>query len=278
MEYEKEYDLNVELIAKQEIELNNFNTAISEITKENTEVFNRVLQSHIDDPSSTSIQRTVLQNIGILTKSLNVLIKNKNLITSIEDVKSLFSILAKCESYFELYGVEREPVGVALRKSYLQINNYLQKIRDGKKSIELSDPNNPNVIYLQGYRTYLAQNIKRVKEGLNVYRSPFRFGIDTRTERGQIQSLALQDSLKHLRSGLDFSKNRGNLYYAGFGNKSKADLNEEMLSSVAREMLFKNRKRLVNRIRRIEGETVELSEEELLVKDIIKRAKNNRGL
>ena len=234
-----------------------------------------MLQKHRDSPSNKNIKDTVLENIELLDKSLDTLIKNKNLVYSSEDIESLFNIMKACEEYFEQYGLER-PIGLQLRKAYLKVNSYLQSLREPLyvKTKELSDSNNVNQIYLCAYRKFLSENVQRVKKGLNPKTTVEEWNIDETCERGELQELALEDSLRHLRSGV--AQNRGDLRNF-YGDKSSGELMDEILTSTAKGMLDKGRKDLVKKIKILENiKEQEFSEEDLLVRSIIKNAEDRR--
>ena len=269
------HKLDVKKLIEEEIELSDFLHAKAEVTKENAKIFIRVLQKHMDVPSSKEIRDTVLENIQILNKAMDVLIGNKNLVYVAEDIKSLFSILQVMEDYFQKFGLKRE-VGKALRKSYLKVNDYLDSLRE-PLYVE-KDMNDPNIVYLDSYKKYLSTNIERVRKGLNPLDKPKQWNIDTNCDKGEIETLALSDSTRTLRSGVDMSERRGDLRFT-FGHMSRGELSDEIIGSVANQMLQKTRKKLVQKIMRLENiKQFELSTKtETLAHAIVERARKNRG-
>jgi len=271
--------LDIEWLIKEEMELSNFNEARNEVTSENAKVFIRMLEKHRDLPSSKNIRNTVLENIKLLNKSMDILNKNKNLIYSSEDIKSLFDILKSMEEYFNQYGLQR-PLGLQLRKAYLKVNSYLQSLRQPLYTEKKIDLNDPNQIYLSAYRRFLSENIQRTKQGLNPKNWKWQWGLNSKSEKGEIEILALSDSLKQLRSGLDYSKHRGDLRYY-FGIYSRCELSDKTIGSIAQGMLDKKRKGLIRKVQLLEGiqeKELSLSKDEQLAHSLIKRAKKNRGI
>jgi len=267
--------LDIKDLIREEIELDVFVNALSEVSGENAQIFNLMLDRCVEQPKNKSLKRTVLDNIKILNNSINILSKSKYMGVD-KDIQSLVRIMKSMEDYFSKHGLDTD-IGKQLRKAYLKINAYLKEIRNIEEyhSTKEKDSNDVNQIYLCAYRKFLSENISRVNKGLNPKTKPEQWNIDSTSERGELQLLALEDSLRHLKSGIDFSKHRGDLRYV-FGSKNRSQLNHELLCSVSNEILNKDRQKLIKEIKRKEGiETQELSEEQKLAKAIVAHAKRN---
>ena len=211
-------DLNTHLLISKQVELSGFNDALREVTGEQAKIFIRMLKKHMDSTEKKLILKTVEKNIQTLPKSMDVLVNSKNLISDYSDVQSLTSILKAIEEYFERFGLETD-LSQKLRKAYLKIHECLKKL---DSPTELSnDPNDANTIYLESYHKYLNENITRTNQGLTVKDKPSDWNIETNTPRGTLQTVALEDSLRHIKTGLDYSNSRGDLRYH-FGTKPRA--------------------------------------------------------
>jgi len=267
-------DLNTHLLISKQVELGEFNDALREVTGENAKIFVRMLQRHMEHTEDRAILKTVKENTQTLLKSLNVLVNSKQLISNYTDVESLTAILKAIEEYFNKHGLETDLASV-LRKAYLKIHEVLKKL-DTPTTELTDDPTDANTTYLQHYHKYLNENISRVNQGFSIKDKPSDWNIDSNSERGTLQTLALEDSLRHIKTGLDYSKSRGDLRYQ-FGTKPKAELHDEFLASVCNKMLDNKREELINKIKWLEGIQEEnLSEEDILVNQIVARAKRNK--
>ncbi|MCW4022952.1 MAG: hypothetical protein NWF02_07335 [Candidatus Bathyarchaeota archaeon] len=266
-------EIDTHVLTLKQIELSTFNDALREITGENSKIFNRMLQRHMNHTEDLSVLRTVEDNTKTLLNSLDVLINSKQLISDYSDAESITSLLKAIEEYFTKFGLETA-LATQLRKAYLKAHECLKKL---DKPTELSnDPNDANTIYLESYQKFLNENVSRVQQGLAVKDKKSDWNIDGSTPKGTIQCLALEDSLRHLKTGLDFSKSRGDLQNI-LGTKSRADITDEVIASVCKKIAQDKRKKLVNKIKSLEGiQEQNLSEDEQLAKQLIVRAKRNR--
>lgn len=266
--------INVAELIREQLEVREFEKAELEISGVNSEMFIRMLHAHMEKPDNEPIEEVVIENAQTLSKAIDSLLKSKYVVYEESSVQGLMDILTSIENYFTDFGLETR-IAKELRLPYLKILKYFKTIN---QPVKIKDMSCPNEIYLSSYRKYLSENVRRIEQGLNPKSKPSDWGIDATCDRGEIEQLALEDSMRNLRSGIDFSERRGDLRYV-YGTKTIGELNDELLTDIANSMVNKKRQKLVEQIEELEGITeYELSEEDLLVHDIIQRAKKNRGL
>lgn len=229
-----------------------FSYLLTELTDKNAKTFIHTLGKFVQSPKSKSFSKAVIENAVTLGECVHELLQYPYPPTE-EEMQDLYDIRDGCKIYFDKFGYSTEE-GKALRKAYLLLHDYVTEFAIPKDFEELNEDNkfSPNTSYKLAYKQFRDTNYNRVLQGLDVWDKLEDFGIVGNNELNDIRELALIDSLKEIKSGVDCSKGRGNLEYV-YGFKTRAQLNDEKLNSVAEEVLEEQHRKHVEAIKNLEG-------------------------
>jgi len=271
-----------ELIKEQILE-DQYQKAIYELSSYSVDVFNKVMEQLFRNPDNKHIKDTFEDNLQTAIKSILTLRKNKNKSPSVEVLLSCNTLLSSLGEYLDKFSYEGK-LSEQVRRTFLILHDYLEHLpertvkehSESKKYDSKQIPESPNAQYLMYYEEYFKENFHRAKVGLKILDKVEDWAIDVNCPLGEIQSLALEDSLKHLRSGIDQRTSRGNLEFY-FGNLSRSELSDrKMLSGVSKLLDDINSKR-AKQILFLEGlSETELSQDNWLNKRIVELIKKRR--
>jgi len=192
---------------EEEIELDKTLSALDELTGHNKEVFVKVLKMHMGKPNDVNVRDTLLDNLATAGTSVVVLLRGSNIVPSNQQLSDMIDLEGSLASYLDKFGYTGK-VSEKARKVYLLLHNYLKGLRERELS-ESTDQTDG--LYKKYYNYYLNENIRRVNGGLNPKDKLSDWSIETNSDLGKIKAIALEDSVKALRSGQDYSESRRDL-------------------------------------------------------------------
>lgn len=228
--------------------------SLKEVIGNSKDAFVHMLRQYMKNPDNSRLARVVKENSEIARNSFDYLLESGH-IPDQSIVEEMSEIRDVIEEYFNQFGYT-DPVAVQLRKTYVSVYDYLSKIKTLEEMTLSENDNetwNPNIVYKQFYYKFLYENLQRIKQGKSIKNHPKQFGFDTNDELGEVKSLALADSLKHIKTGQDYSNSRGDLNFV-FGLKAQGQLHDEkMLGGVSR-LQERLHDKHIEYVRQLEGE------------------------
>lgn len=298
--------MDLDKLVKEEIELDQYRTALNELTSTNKNVFLRTLNKYIKNPSSKAIRDTFLENLDISAKSVLTLRKH-NKVPTIEQLLDMNEVLSGLGEYLDAYGYEGKTQEKA-RRVYLVLHDYLKNLpkrvaehsevrsfrptigygveRDEHLCIVQYEKWNPakivcvpiqqeyfndkNYQYAKFYYKVLDENVSRVKKGLSLKTK----AEDWDTELSEVETLALSDAIRHLHSGISYLGSRGDL---NVFDMSREEQSHRKLLSGASKLLDDINEKRIKKIQSIEGlSEIQLSQDNWLNKRIVELIKRRR--
>lgn len=233
------------------VEAKLYATSIKELTGYNKDVFIEVFQKYMRQPNDRNVRETFVDNVKIAGNSI-VALSYCNRLPTANELLDLDEIRDSLGRFLDTYGYENE-VAKIVRKAYLQFHNYFKNLLKSAKSTELrSREGDMDFQYLKHYHKYLDENIRRVQKGLNPKTKPEDWEIDACCDLGEVQLLALEDSVRSLRSGIDYSHSRRDLNYY-FGNVTMGEYADSKLLSGASQVLDEIADRRAEKIKVMEN-------------------------
>lgn len=238
----------MEAIVKGELEVSRFLDTVAELTEQNQVKFLWSLEEYSEEPEDKKLEELIIYNAEMGVKALEKL-KTYPYVPEDKHLVQMVKMEKELRKFFAKYGLQDTKASKVLRKFYDSLKDYLKKVEklsEGYQAQSLSEDLeqfDPNVHYRRSYHKFLTENIKRVKAGLNIKNKPEEWDLDTNTERGEVASLALTDSLRQLTTAKDWSQHRGDLRF-NYGLLTRGEMADiVMLSGVERLKERQNKER-----------------------------------
>lgn len=265
----------LEKLVEEDMMIEKLFLSLREVIGSSKDAFVHMLRQYMKNPRNSRLGKVVWENSQIARNSFDYLLECGYIPiqSMVEDMSEIRDVI---EDYFNRFGYT-DPVAVQLRKTYVSAYDYLSNVKTLEET-SLSENNkdawNPNIVYKQYYYKFLNENLQRIKQGKNIKSLPEQFAFDTNDELGQVKSLALADSLKHIKTGQDYSNSRGDLYFL-FGLKTQGQLSDEKMLEGAKRLQERLHGKHIQYIRQLEGEK-ELGDNCWLMERIRKKIKEGK--